>query len=744
MRAKTLPGKNGLLDIIDSQTKGSPANLSSICAVLGQQLTISHERQDLGLDDRDEYGVSLKRLGFIDRSFVTGLTPIQYFHHLAAARSSVVNMSVQTASTGYIARKLSIFMQDMTVSASGHVQSEDGQIVQFRFGDDGFSTDGEPVTIGFVEMDLRRTFEHFWYVGTEEEEDGTQGDGENSLTSRRILKAAEAELGRILRMQQIFRERHIRPVYTSPMNFTRLLDRAVFHKSTHPCARAVGLLRAEELILCAWNNVVKLTYDRPCLLLAASFWDAWALRKICSVLRLDETAIAWATHTMCNTLHRGTVVAGSPVGIIAAQYATEPMTQANLSSTHSAGQGPTSSGGISSTVSRLISFSSSNGADHVTRLTLRPGESAAKFAASIVRRTVRDFVLGAEEVPEPASSGGGGTQVHLCKPPVLVSLTLDRRRMIQADMLPFDFFRELRAAVLNAPSSSAHIELLPNSRIREQDDQWVMCLRYVSHESWDLDEDQGDPGNCDSVYPTLAQLTLGGMAGIRSCSVRGESDVYIQGNNLLGLLCDPRVLTRSTRSSDISSTFQILGIDAAAAAICTEWTCVLKDVSYKHLRLIADAMCYKGLPVPVSTRGLVGAPVMKIASFEKSVDNIVAGALFGCGDSHTTSTATYCGAMCWNGILTGVGTGRVCIVDEPCAIPTQISSSASVSSITATGNDVGYRGHTYAEASLEGELDFFANVKNQMTRAQPRTRGRLSNGVVAFMPWSPHTVLVPS
>jgi hypothetical protein len=79
MRAKTLPGQNSLLDIIDSQT-----NLSSICAVLGQQLTILLERQDLGLDDRDEYGVSLRRLGFIDRSFVTGLARIQYFHHLAA------------------------------------------------------------------------------------------------------------------------------------------------------------------------------------------------------------------------------------------------------------------------------------------------------------------------------------------------------------------------------------------------------------------------------------------------------------------------------------------------------------------------------------------------------------------------------------------------------------------------------------------------------------------------------------
>jgi hypothetical protein len=89
-------------------------------------------------------------------------------------------------------------------------------------------------------------------------------------------------------------------------------------------------------------------------------------------------------------------------------------------------------------------------------------------------------------------------------------------------MLPEDLFRELQASINNAPALAAHVELLSNSSIREQDDQWVMRLRYVSYDSWDLDEGQGDPGNCDAVYQTIAQLTFGGMAGIRSCSARGD------------------------------------------------------------------------------------------------------------------------------------------------------------------------------------------------------------------------------
>jgi hypothetical protein len=176
--------------------------------------------------------------------------------------------------------------------------------------------------------------------------------------------------------------------------------------------------------------MAKLTHERPCLLLAASFWDNWTLRTFCNVLRLDEAAVHWAVSTMCNMVHRGTLVTGSPVGITAVQYATELMTEANLSSTHSAGQALELGWYLFDGVSPDQLFLLKR-ADHVTRLTLRPGESAAKFAASIVRCTVRDVVLGADKMLEPASSGGGDTRVHLYKPPILLSLTLDRRRMLQ-------------------------------------------------------------------------------------------------------------------------------------------------------------------------------------------------------------------------------------------------------------------------------------------------------------------------
>ena len=734
LRSKARAGENGFLDIIDSQTKGSPANLSSISAALGQQLTIAHERQDLGLEGSSAQGVALRRLGYIDRSFVTGLTSIQYFQHLAAARSSVVNMSVQTACTGYIARKLCIFMQDMNVTSGGCVRSESGHIVQFKYADDGFSTDGERVSIGFASMDLRRTFAHYWFmegegVSTSARAHPPSSDYAHAVSAR---VDAEAELGRILRLQEIFKKGSVPAFYSAPVNFARLLERSMAHRARADCS-PVTPGHARELISEAWGRLCGLTQGRPCLLLAATFWDHWTRRNICNTWGLDESALRWAINCMCVAIHRATVPAGSPVGTIAAQYTTEPMTQANLSSTHSAGQGPMSSGGVAPTVSRLISFSSSPVADHLTRLKLRAGELPTAFASSIVRRRVKDYVLGVEESLE-SSVPGTMSHVHLCTPPVMVVLTLDRRGMIQADLLPADLFREMERFLSDAESPIAHVELLPTSTLGEHDATWVMCIRYVSHMRWDVDEDdQGDPGHYNSVYGTLGTIEFGGLTGIEACTVQGgDFDVCVHGNNLVGLLCDPRVIARSIRSSDIGSIFQVLGIDAAVAAICTEWTRVLKDVSYKHVRLIADAMCCRGVPVPVSSRGLMGAPVMKLASFEKSVDNIVAGALFGAGDSHTTSTATYCGALCWNGVLTGVGTGAVNVVEEVYALPMRLSEPLGEAEIEY---DSGYRGRSYAD-TYHDEDAVGVRPTRQSAHAM-RVARRLSDGVVPFSPWMP-------
>lgn len=44
--------------------------------------------------------------GFVENSFYSGLTPIEFFFHTMAGREGLVDTAVKTAETGYMQRRL--------------------------------------------------------------------------------------------------------------------------------------------------------------------------------------------------------------------------------------------------------------------------------------------------------------------------------------------------------------------------------------------------------------------------------------------------------------------------------------------------------------------------------------------------------------------------------------------------------------------------------------------------------------
>jgi DNA-directed RNA polymerase beta' subunit len=140
---KSLSTENRLLAMVRSGSKGEPLNVAQMMACLGQT-AIEGKRVPYGFTDRTlphykKYDDSSEARGFIESSFIRGLTPQQFFFHAMSGREGLIDTAVKTADTGYIQRQLIKSMEDLVVQHDGTVRDANNNIVQYHYGEDGIN-----------------------------------------------------------------------------------------------------------------------------------------------------------------------------------------------------------------------------------------------------------------------------------------------------------------------------------------------------------------------------------------------------------------------------------------------------------------------------------------------------------------------------------------------------------------------------------------------------------------------------
>lgn len=140
---QSLSSENRLLAMVRSGSKGEPLNVAQMMACLGQT-AIEGKRVPYGFTDRTlphykKYDDSSEARGFIESSFIRGLTPQQFFFHAMSGREGLIDTAVKTADTGYIQRQLIKSMEDLTVQHDGTVRDANNNIVQYHYGEDGIN-----------------------------------------------------------------------------------------------------------------------------------------------------------------------------------------------------------------------------------------------------------------------------------------------------------------------------------------------------------------------------------------------------------------------------------------------------------------------------------------------------------------------------------------------------------------------------------------------------------------------------
>jgi DNA-directed RNA polymerase subunit A' len=147
--------------------RGSSLNIGQMTASVGQQ-SVRGKRIMRGYVQRalphfEPGDPSPKARGFVYSSYQSGLDPVEYFFHAMGGREGLVDTAVRTQQSGYMQRRLINALEHLRMEYDGTVRNSVGDIVQFRYGEDGVdpakSDHGKAVNVSRLVDQVRITME---------------------------------------------------------------------------------------------------------------------------------------------------------------------------------------------------------------------------------------------------------------------------------------------------------------------------------------------------------------------------------------------------------------------------------------------------------------------------------------------------------------------------------------------------------------------------------------------------------
>lgn len=131
----------------------------------------------------------------------------------------------------------------------------------------------------------------------------------------------------------------------------------------------------------------------------------------------------------------------------------------------------------------------------------------------------------------------------------------------------------------------------------------------------------------------LKSITLKGIKGIKRVIIRKEEGeeyvLYTEGSALKEVLEIEGVDATRTRTNNVNEIYEVMGIEAARAALIHEAMDTLNEqgltVDIRHIMLVADMMTVDGEVKPIGRHGVSGekASVLARAAFEVTVNHIL-------------------------------------------------------------------------------------------------------------------------
>ncbi|VDM61987.1 unnamed protein product, partial [Angiostrongylus costaricensis] len=341
---KSLSEFNNFKSMVVSGSKGSKINISQVIACVGQQ-NVEGKRIPFGFRHRtlphfikDDYGPESK--GFVENSYLAGLTPAEFFFHAMGGREGLIDTAVKTAETGYIQRRLIKAMESVMVNYDGTVRNSLAQMIQLRYGEDGL--DGM-----WVENQSMPTMKPTNML--------FERDFKNDLSDEKTLRKFYTEDLLEAEFQQLEEDRLLlRKIFPTgdakivlPCNLQRLIWNAqkIFHVETRKVSNlsplhvvdGVRKLSKRLIIVSGEDKISKQAQYNATLLMNILIRSTLCSKKMASTHKLNMEAFDWLIGEIETRFQQAIAQPGEMVGALAAQSLGEPATQMTLNTFHYAG-----------------------------------------------------------------------------------------------------------------------------------------------------------------------------------------------------------------------------------------------------------------------------------------------------------------------------------------------------------------------------------------------------------------------
>ena len=677
----SLSDENRLVAMVRAGSKGSTINISQMMACVGQQAP-EGKRIPYGFTDRTlphfkKYDDGAEARGFVESSFIQGLTPQEFFFHAMSGREGLIDTAVKTADTGYIQRQLVKAMEDLTVQYDGTVRDSRMNVVQFKYGEDGINaTKIESVSLGIgklSEADILKSY-------------GMEGADTNGIFSEGTVRGDDSEVLKAF-AQQVLEDRKM------------LIEGVQHSKQDVSLFASVNIERVLTNVITSFRLDGKATTDLTPLYVTQGIerliqrtqayhrlWSALlrfylAPHKVILKERLTRKAFDTACEMILIKNWQGWAQPGEQVGIIAAQSIGEPSTQMTLNTFHLAGVAAKSN--VTRGVPRLkelLKVTQNPKAISLT-VTLRPEirdskEKARKVAQDLELTLLKDITVKAaiyydpddsesvlqedrdlvkfykafEAEVDPAQApenrfGEEGAEAVAEEKQVwsrlMLRLELDRQRMFRKNISMDDIAFVLRQKFGNA------IHLVYSDYNTQR---LIMRIRIppVAADDTGMDDMLALKKLQNRL---LTGIVIRGVAGIKAVTFRQDKDTmeydaeegkykpvtqYVldtDGTNFLAVMNHPYVDGTKLVSSHVHDIYENLGIEATRSTLIQEITTLFEEagVNCRHLGLLCDVMTRQGRLMSVDRYGInkmdIG-PIAK-ASFEETEKILLRAALFG-------------------------------------------------------------------------------------------------------------------
>ena len=342
---------NRFVIMVNAGSKGSDLNIAQMVSCLGQQ-NVDGKRIPYGFDNRtlphyNKFDDSPGARGFIESSFISGLSPTELFFHAMGGRVGLIDTAVKTSQTGYISRRLIKALEDLMVRYDMTVRNNKNKIIQFKYGDDGFDPiKVENQSIPIVTMTQSQIYDHYSITNNKK-------DGLSLIFTSASFTKFKTELKDLQNKNKIYidlmidnQKKIINNIFNGlfnqtvhlPVAFQYVINNTIGQFSLNSDSKVdITPLDAFILIENTYNKLEKFYYNPPNDLFKTMYYYYLSPKQLIIIKRFNKNALDYLLEEIVKLYKNSIVNPGEMVGIVAAQSVGEPTTQMTLNTFHFAG-----------------------------------------------------------------------------------------------------------------------------------------------------------------------------------------------------------------------------------------------------------------------------------------------------------------------------------------------------------------------------------------------------------------------